>query len=99
MAEFGLVQSFDIDNGELDGQSSQQCFVLGYEFSRIVRLLKQDSAISRPVHAANRDRIEKSCRESGREFSLSWATDDSSESWMHLEVAPDETGGESDEPT
>lgn len=86
MAEFGLVKPFDIDDGQLDGLSPQQCFVLGYELAQIDALLELPHAISRPVHAANRRRIKRSCGDSGRCYSLTWASDDVSESWMQLEV-------------
>ena len=51
MAEFGLIKSFDIDNGELDGFTPQQCFVLGYELCQIDEALKRSDPISKPVHA------------------------------------------------
>lgn len=84
MAEYGLVKSFDIDNGELDGISPQQCFVLGYELAQIDALLTSGATFERPVHAANRSRIEKACRDAGVEFELNWMPGDSSESWMWL---------------
>jgi len=87
MAEYGLVKSFDIDNGELDGLSAQQCFVLGYELAIVDEQLKQPAAFSRPVHAENHDRIESACEKSGRRYSLGWMQDDVSEDWMHLTVA------------
>jgi hypothetical protein len=44
--------------------------------------------------ADNKDRIEKSCNESGRRFHLKWMPGDMSESWMQLDVAPlDPDGG------
>jgi hypothetical protein len=90
MAEYRLAKQFDIDRGELDGHSPQNCFVLGYELALIdSRLLHFPSqAIICPVHASNADRIHKSCTESGRKFTLTWPHDDSSEEWMQLEVAP-----------
>lgn len=86
MATFGLVKSFDIDHGELDGLPSNECFVLGYELALVDCLLKHPEPISRPVHADNRQRIEKACRAAGRVFSLSWMQADSSETWLSLEV-------------
>ena len=88
MANFGLIKSFGIDHGELDDLSRQQCFVLGYELADIDCLLKQPRSISKPVHADNKARIEKSCAESGREFHLKWMPGDLSEAWMQLDVAP-----------
>lgn len=86
MANFGLIKSFDIDHGELDGRTRQQCFVLGYELAEIDCLLKQHDAIRKPVHSDNRERIEKSCVDSGRQFRLAWMPIDPSETWMMLEV-------------
>lgn len=86
MAEFGLVKSFDIDNGQLDSVSQQQAFVLGYELAQIDGLLAAGVQISRPVHGDNFGRIEKSCNDANRSFKLTWSANDSSESWMQLEV-------------
>lgn len=86
-AEFGLVKSFCIDNGELDGLTPQECFVLGYELAQIDAELKAGGAIRKPVHAANRERIEASCLDAKRQFALEWLPGDESESWMLLEVA------------
>lgn len=86
MSNFGLIKRFDIDDGELDGLSSQQCFVLGYELAQIDSLLSSKNAIRKPVNADNRARIEAACRDSGREFRLTWMPGDLSESWMLLEA-------------
>lgn len=94
MAQYGLIKSFDIDHGELDGISNQQCFVLGYELAQIDNLLKQPAAIRKPVNADNRERIAKACDESGRVYRLEWMPMDPSEAWMFLEVEPVETAGE-----
>lgn len=87
MAEYGLLRPFQIDNGELDGVSKAQAFTLGYELATIDRLLELPEAISRPVNADNRERIETVCRESGRRYQLVWSGDES-EAWMQLDVAP-----------
>lgn len=88
MSEYGLVKSFDIDHGELDGIPAPQCFVMGYELALIDEALKRPERIWRPVHAANFGRVEKSCRDANRDFSLTYMHDDPSEGWMWLEVAP-----------
>jgi hypothetical protein len=88
MASFGLVASFGIDNGELDGLSRQECFVLGFELSTIYELLKQDSPIDLSVHAHNHHRIERFCRDAKRDFSLTWLPGAKSETWMVLRVPP-----------
>ena len=86
MANFGLIKSFAIDNGELDGMSAQQCFVLGYELAQIDHMLATGKKIYQPVHSDNRARIESSCQDDGRPFRLAWMPGDSSESWLLLEV-------------
>ncbi len=85
--EFGLIKSFDIDNGELDGLTHQEIFVLGYELAQIDNKLAQNERISQLVHADNQSRIEKACIDANRCFKLSWLQGDKSESWMQLEVS------------
>ena len=84
--EFGLVRSFNIDNGELDGETSQQCFVLGYELAQVDEALKNPLAFARPVHSQNRERIENACKDANRTFTLRYMADDPSESWLWLSV-------------
>ena len=86
MSSFGLLKSFDIDNGELDAMSPQQCFVLGYELAQVDGLLAMDQEINKPFNADNRSRIEAACRESGRQYRIQWLQGDESESWMQLQV-------------
>lgn len=86
MSKFGLVFSFGIDNGELDDFSRQQCFVLGYELAQLDAMLEKPAGFSKPVHAANADRISRLCEHHKREFSLPWMPNDSSETWMELTV-------------
>ena len=85
-ASFGLIRPFDIDDGQLDGLSPQECFVLGYELADIDHLLKQPGAIRRPVHSANRDRIKEACDKATRPYRITWMEGDVSEEWMLLEV-------------
>jgi hypothetical protein len=97
MAKFGLIKSFQIDNGELDGLRPQECFVLGYELAQVDQLLKATPEIERPVHANNRSRIESACEDAGRPYQLTWLSGDVSESWLQLEVAAiEETGKDID---
>jgi hypothetical protein len=86
MAEFGLKKSFNIDNGELDGLTPQECFVLGYELAEIDTLLLRPGAIDRPVHTQNRERILKSCQDADRPGQMLWLAGDVSESWQRLLV-------------
>ncbi len=86
MSDFGLIKSFDIDDGQLDGMTPQQCFVLGYELAAGDCLLKMSPQLSQKVHAANKERIEKACKDAGRSFRLTWMGGDVSETWMLLTV-------------
>lgn len=88
MAEFGLIKSFDIDHGELDGLRPQECFVLGYELALVDHWLKEPHEIRQPVHVENRTRIESACKDAKRPYRLTWMPGDVSESWLLLEVAP-----------
>jgi hypothetical protein len=82
--EFGLVKSFDIDDGQLDGMSPQECFVLGYELAEIDWLLKRGKRFKKMVHGANVQRIHSACIDAKRCYSLTWMEGDESESWMML---------------
>ena len=86
MSTYGLIKSFDIDNGELDRLSRVESFVLGYELALIDQRLKAGDAFSQMVHADNRTRLEKSCHDEDRVFELTWMHGDASESWMTLTV-------------
>lgn len=88
MANFGLIKSFSIDNGELDGLSLQHAFVLGYELATIDERLASGGGIKQLVHADNKNRIEKSCNDAERIYELIWYPGDESESWLLLDVAP-----------
>lgn len=92
MANFGLIKSFAIDDGQLDGLSAQECFVLGYELAQVDHLLSSGHAIRQPVHVENRERLEASCRDAERTFTISWLEGDVSESWLMLVVEPVEQG-------
>lgn len=88
-AEFRPVEPFNIDAGELDGLSPQQCFVLGYELADVSRRAELDSrGFGGPVHADNHDRLANALERRGRKFGMTWASDDKSETWMHLWVPP-----------
>ena len=92
MAEFGLVKSFHIDDGELDGLTPQECFVLGYELAQVDQLLKAPPGIHQPVHVENKARIESACEKADRPYRLTWLSGDVSEAWLLLEVSPNDQG-------
>lgn len=79
------LRTFDTDNGELDGLTPQECFVLGFEACTIEEALKRGKGFRTDVNSANKDRIAKACMDAGREFKMTWI-DDSSEAWMRLKV-------------
>jgi hypothetical protein len=59
---WGLVERFFIDDGELDGMSPSQAFVLGVEWEMVRHeLLHTDTAFERLVQRANVERVLKMC--------------------------------------
>lgn len=68
MADFGLVDSFHIDHGELDGLSPQECFVLGVEWSAAYALVLSDGEPTqeRLIHHRNAERLTALCEKYGR---------------------------------
>lgn len=81
-----MTESFNIDDGELDGLSPQECFVLGVEWQMVRSLADGDSAFKRPVHMYNRDRLIAVLESRGRVYTLSYMHEDSSETYMYLAV-------------
>ena len=58
MSNYGIIEPFDIDAGELDGLSPQQCFVLGVEWSTVRDALDARRELGpMMVHAANVPRL------------------------------------------
>jgi hypothetical protein len=86
MAEFGMVRSFDIDDGQLDGLRPQEIFVLGYELALVDEALKTGGAFEKLIHAENWGRIKMECSRQGRQCRLTWMAGDVSESWAVLKV-------------
>lgn len=85
---FGLIRPFAIDNGELEGLSSQEIFVLGYELATIDIALAGKKGINQMVHSANMDRITFECERQKRTFRFVWNSEDISEAWVQLIVSP-----------
>jgi len=66
MAEYTLVEPFDIDDGSLNSLSKQECFVLGVEWASIrARLLAGERFVDL-CHESNAQRIEKMAERHGR---------------------------------
>lgn len=57
MPEFGLVEPFDIDNGELDGIAPGECFCLGIEFAMFRQRIQSGQVFTELVLANNAARI------------------------------------------
>lgn len=85
--DFGLVESFAIDEGQLDSLSKQDCFVLGYELATIATKAETDSGrFSSLIHASNLDRIKAALEKRGRKFRANWMAGDIGEEWVQLFV-------------
>jgi len=57
MADFKVIESFDIDNASLDGLSRQQCFVLGAEWARFRFRILAGEQFSTLCNVANAERL------------------------------------------
>jgi len=68
--EYECQEPFDIDNGELDSFSRQECFTFGVEWGMLREELDTGRAVQRTIHAANSERFQKMCERRGREFRL-----------------------------
>lgn len=100
MAEFGCIRPFGIDDGQLDGLTLQEAFVLGYELAQVDAKIAAGEDFEMPlVHIENRERIESQLWKVGAELlhlggkSLRWSWrghhNDQSESWLSLSVRRD----------
>lgn len=89
--EFGLVDSFGIDNGELEPFEKSVCFVLGCEWNHVIKTVDQHpQELNFTVHSANKDRLTASITKRNRECRWEWPHDDVSEDWIYLTVSPAE---------
>lgn len=86
MSDYGLIEPFDIDNGELDGLTPQQCFVLGYELATISKRAVDSWAFECYVHADNIYRVSNALQKRDREFTLRPMANDQGEDWWWLQV-------------
>ena len=88
--EFGIVRRFLVDDGQLDGFSPQECFVLGYELAGIDEAATSGKPFSGPVHSANRERIEWMLTRIKADYQFAWMPDDRSETWIQLDLSGSE---------
>jgi len=86
--EFGLADSFGVDNGELDAYEKHVCFVLGVEWQNVVSTVDmiKDRELNFTVHTANKDRLEAALLRRDRRCSWQYPHDDISEEWVYLTV-------------
>lgn len=75
--DWGLVEPFDIDHGELDGLTPQMGFVLGVEWQQFRQaLLTNPEPFLQAVHTANEARLLSLCQRHGRPAKSTWLHDD-----------------------
>ena len=66
--KWGMVDSFNIDRGELDGMDTQVIFTLGVEWQMVREMLSSPDSFKQVVHAANVPRLVSLARKYGREI-------------------------------
>lgn len=87
--EFGLEESFNIDDGQLEGMTPQEIFVLGYELGAIsLEAEHNHENFHRLAHIDNQGRIEKALTKRDRQFDVKFSHDDQSERWFEVYVKP-----------
>ena len=88
MTDYAMIDSFYIDNGELDGFEKHECFVLGVEWCQVIRTVDDNPDDNQYfiVHAANQSRLDTALRTRGRKLRWVWPVDDQSEEWISLYV-------------
>lgn len=59
--QLAMVEPFYIDDGELNGLSPEQIFVLGFEFGSIREKIERGQPFSQMFHSDNYDRIKAMC--------------------------------------
>ncbi len=91
--EYILFDSFEIDDGELDGQTNKDAFVLGVEWAKFRERLTTESAeFSETVHAANTTRVRNLAARRGRETKATWTINGVvTEGWCLVTVYPKKT--------
>lgn len=94
--EFRMLDSFQIDNGELDGFERHVCFVLGCEWQQVVSCVDQnpDRELNFTVHLANKDRLQAAMDRRKRPCVWRFPHNDVSEDWVFMEVSPIRQEGE-----
>lgn len=83
---FGLVDPFDVDNGELDGLTPAMVFTLGVEWEMIRKQVDDGEPFSALIHSENRNRLESLLTRRNRRATFTFMANDVSESWMLMNV-------------
>jgi hypothetical protein len=87
MADFKMCEPFGIDDGELDGLSPQQCFVLGVEWQKFYDIALRWKAgtltsFKDMCHSSeNLERIKALLERHGVPYRVRWLNDD----WNEIE--------------
>ena len=66
MSEYRLVESFDIDDGSLDGLTNNECFALGVEWAMVRARVLAGETFTRLCLAPNSERLSALAERHGR---------------------------------
>lgn len=66
MAQYTLIESFDVDDDSLDGLSRGHCFTLGVEWMRFRTRIMAGEQFTKLCHAANERRLVALAERHGR---------------------------------
>ena len=80
--EYGLIDAFGVDDGELDGLSPQECFALGVEWALVRNDVYEKRKSHRTVHRANVDRLQALSERHG----LLVSVEGIDETWAYLKA-------------
>lgn len=81
--EYGIADPFEIDNGELNGLTPQECFTLGAEWGSLRRIILMSSdPITALIDPKNEGRILHMLYRNGRPAIATRLNED----WVRLEV-------------
>jgi len=88
--QYVMVDPFDIDGTELDGQSIRGAFVLGVEWAQFrERLAVEPERFAATVHSANAKRLKDMAARRGRASDATWKFgDEASNGWCQITVHP-----------
>ncbi len=68
--EFGMQFSFSVDDGELDGLSPQEIFVLGYELGSLVSRVEFGVPFDTMFHSNNETRLKIALDAIGADYTI-----------------------------